>query len=57
MASKKVKVLPDGPYQVTGNVALDQLRYITDHKEHSVDYDRLKKISGTGNLFSLSLRA
>jgi len=43
MTDKKVKVIADGPYQVTGGVALDLLRYITNHKGYSVDYDRMKK--------------
>ncbi|MCD7977163.1 MAG: CDGSH iron-sulfur domain-containing protein [Tannerellaceae bacterium] len=36
-------MIADGPYQVTGGVALDLLRYITNHKGYSVDYDRMKK--------------
>ncbi len=42
-AKKKIKVLKDGSYQVTGNVPLDQLRFVPDARGASVAYEEIKK--------------
>lgn len=45
---KKIKVLPNGPYEVSGNIPLNQLRYIADHKGASVKYKEIQKYEVTG---------
>lgn len=40
---KKIKVLPNGPYEVSGNIPLNQLRYVSDHKGASTGYKEIQK--------------
>lgn len=40
---KKVKVLKNGPYEVTGNVSLDHLRYTSNSKGFSLEYEEIGK--------------
>ena len=40
---KKIKVLPNGPYQVTGSVPLNQLQFIPDKNGASTGYKETKK--------------
>jgi len=40
---KKIKVLPNGPYQVTGNVPLDQLRLVGGKKGAVTEYKEIQK--------------
>ena len=37
--AKKVKVLENGPYQVTGSIALNQLRFVPDRDRASTSYE------------------
>ncbi|MFR8355114.1 MAG: hypothetical protein ACLVEJ_05185 [Parabacteroides sp.] len=34
-SEKKIKVLPNGPYEVIGDIPLNQLRYVNDRKARS----------------------
>ncbi|MCD7937621.1 MAG: CDGSH iron-sulfur domain-containing protein [Tannerellaceae bacterium] len=43
---KKVKVLKDGPYQVTGAVCLDELKYITNHRGFALEYEKVQQYPG-----------
>lgn len=40
---KKVKVLENGPYEVTGNASLNQLHFISDNEGASSRYEESKK--------------
>ncbi|MDU1891453.1 MAG: CDGSH iron-sulfur domain-containing protein [Dysgonomonas sp.] len=40
---KKVKVLKNGPYEVTGNIPLNQLRFVPDNEDASLAYKEVKK--------------
>jgi len=40
---KKIKVLLNGPYQVAGDIALDQLRFVSDKKGASIGYKEIQK--------------
>lgn len=42
---QKIKVLPDGPYEVTESISLDQLRYVSDRKGASTAYKWMQKYS------------
>ena len=37
---KKIRILKDGPYMVSGNVPLDLERYVLDENGDSVDYEK-----------------
>ena len=37
-SEKKIKVLPNGPYEVIGDISLNQLRYVNDRKGHDLRY-------------------
>lgn len=39
-SNKKIKVLKDGPYEVTGNVPYDQLEFVPNAKGFSVEYKK-----------------
>jgi len=41
--SKKVKVLENGPYQVSGNVPLNKLRFVPNREGVSVSYEEVQK--------------
>lgn len=49
---KKIKVLPNGPYEVLGDIPLNQLRYVSDSKGASVGYKEIQKydVKGTVHL-------
>lgn len=40
---KRIKVLPNGPYEVIGNIPLNQLRFVGDKKGASVGYKEIQK--------------
>ncbi len=40
---KKIKVLKNGPYEVTGNIPLNHLRYVPNPKGYSLDYEEIEK--------------
>lgn len=40
---KKIKVLPNGPYVVTGGMSLNELQYVPDMEGASLDYKEVKK--------------
>ncbi|NDV55141.1 hypothetical protein D0T51_05270 [Parabacteroides sp. 52] len=40
---KKIQVLPNGPYLVSGNIPLNQLRFVGDKKGASIDYKEIQK--------------
>lgn len=42
---KKIKVLKDGPYQVSGSIALNQLRFVPDEFGASVAYNEVRRYS------------
>ena len=42
-AEKKIKILPNGPYQVTGNIPLNQLKFVGDKRGASVAYKEIQK--------------
>lgn len=42
-SEKKIKVLPNGPYQVTGSISLNQLRFVSDPKGASVAYEEVRR--------------
>jgi CDGSH-type Zn-finger protein len=42
-SKKKIKVLPNGPYEVTGSVPLNQLRFVPNQKGASVSYEEILK--------------
>ncbi len=42
-SKKKIRVLPNGPYEVIGNIPLNQLRFISDRKGASVEYKEIRK--------------
>lgn len=44
-SEKKIKVLPNGPYRVSGNIPLNQLRYVDDGKGASTGYVEMQKYS------------
>ncbi len=39
---KKIKVFPNGPYEVTGNVPLNKMRYVLDSKGYAVKYEKIQ---------------
>jgi len=41
-STKKVKVLENGPYQVTGNIPLNQLRFVPDRDGSSTSYELMQ---------------
>lgn len=41
---KKIKVLPNGPYEVSGKVPLNQLRYVDDRNGASTRYKKIRDI-------------
>ncbi|MDH6358675.1 CDGSH iron-sulfur domain-containing protein [Parabacteroides sp. PF5-9] len=41
--NKKIKVLPNGPYQVSGHVSLNQLRFVADRRGASTAYKEIQK--------------
>lgn len=43
---KKIKVLPNGPYQVTGNVPLNQLTYVNNKNDASTGYQETQTFKG-----------
>lgn len=45
---KEIKILPNGPYEVTGNVPLNQLRYVSDRKGASTGYKEIQKYAVEG---------
>ncbi len=47
-SEKKIKVLPNGPYEVIGDIPLNQLRYIGDRKGASTGYKEIQKYSVEG---------
>lgn len=47
-SEKKIKVLPNGPYEVIGDVPVNQLRYIGDRKGASTGYKEIQKHSVEG---------
>ena len=40
-SEKKIKVLPNGPYEVIGDIPLNQLRYVNDRKGASTGYKEI----------------
>lgn len=44
-SQKKIKVLKNGPYEVSGSVPLNQLRFVPNRKGASVDYKEVRKFS------------
>lgn len=40
---KKITVFENGPYQVTGNIPLNQLRFVPDREGASTKYEEVKK--------------
>lgn len=40
--SKKVKILPNGPYQVSGSIDLNQLRFVPNREGASLRYEKEK---------------
>lgn len=40
---KKIKVLENGPYEVTGHVPLNQLRIVSDRRGAAIKYEEIKK--------------
>ena len=44
-SEKKIKVLPNGPYEVIGDIPLNQLRYVNDRKGASIGYKEIQKLS------------
>ncbi len=42
---KKIKVLKDGPYEVSGSIALNQLRFVPDEYGASVAYEEVRRYS------------
>lgn len=40
---KKIKVLPNGPYAVSGDIPLNQLRYVSDQKGASTEYKLIQQ--------------
>lgn len=40
---KKIKVLKNGPYLVSGNIHIDHLKYIPNPKGYSLEYEELEK--------------
>lgn len=47
----KVKVTENGPYEVSGNVPLNQLRFVPDREGASVSYDEMKKYPDKGTYY------
>ena len=45
-SEKKIKVLPNGPYEVIGDIPLNQLRYVNDRKGASTGYKEIQMIYG-----------
>ena len=45
---KKIKVLPNGPYEVIGNVPLNQLRYVGNHKGATTGYKEIQTYAVEG---------
>jgi Uncharacterized conserved protein len=43
--TKKIKVLKDGPYEVSGNVPLNQLRFVPDRHKASVKYEEVRRFA------------
>lgn len=42
-SEKKIRVLPNGPYEVTGSVALDQQRFVSDPEGASIAYEEVRR--------------
>lgn len=42
-SEKKIRVLPNGPYKVTGNIPLNQLRFVSDPEGASVAYEEVQR--------------
>ena len=47
-SEKKIKVLPNGPYEVIGDIPLNQLRYVNDRKGASIGYKEIQKYAPEG---------
>lgn len=47
-SEKKIKVLPNGPYEVIGDIPLNQLRYVNDRKGASTGYKEIQKYAPEG---------
>ncbi len=47
-SEKKIKVLPNGPYEVIGDIPLNQLRYVNDRKGASTGYKGIQKYAPEG---------
>lgn len=45
MAAKKVKILENGPYEVSGDVPLDQLQFTHNERGFSLEYEKIKDYS------------
>ena len=45
---KKIKVIPDGPYEVSENIPLNQQEFVPDNRNFSVAYKEVKKIPTHG---------
>ncbi|MDL2281961.1 CDGSH iron-sulfur domain-containing protein [Parabacteroides sp. OttesenSCG-928-G06] len=43
LSKKKIKVMKDGPYQVVGNIPLNQLSFVADKKGASTGYKEIQK--------------
>ncbi len=48
---KKIKVLENGPYQIIGNIPLDQLRFVPDSEGASTAYEKIHDYPGQNNCF------
>lgn len=44
-AEKKIKVLPNGPYEIIGDIPLDQLRFVPDNDGASKAYKEIQRYS------------
>ena len=52
MDEKKIKVLKNGPYQVKGNVPLDELEYTMDPATHAMETEKVKDFE-TGAVYAI----
>jgi len=52
MGTKKIKILRNGPYVVTGNIPLNKLVYVSDKKGASTEYKLIETYS-VGETYSL----